>query len=54
MVDAGKSHEYVGFVHVGLKYMCTLAPVSCTMPLVSLMPLDKKTEAAKPPIPRIQ
>jgi cytochrome P450 len=45
MVDAGKSHEYVDFVHIALKYMCTLAPVSWNMPLVTLMPLDKKTKA---------
>ncbi|KAI9736063.1 MAG: hypothetical protein M1818_006239 [Claussenomyces sp. TS43310] len=44
MVDDGKSHEYVEFVHTALKFMCTLAPVSWALPIIFLIPLDKKTK----------
>ncbi|KAF2809358.1 cytochrome P450 [Mytilinidion resinicola] len=43
MLESGELHHYVEFVHIGLKFMCTLAPISWAMPLLSFVPVDKKT-----------
>jgi cytochrome P450 len=44
MLESGELHHYVDFVHTALKMMCTLAPVSWAMPLLSLVPVDKRTK----------
>lgn len=43
MLESGELHHYLDFVHTALKFMCTLAPVSWSMPLLSLVPVVKRT-----------
>jgi len=39
MVETGRKHRYVEFVHTTLKYVASLAAISWIMPIVFLMPL---------------